>query len=53
MKRFITPLFAILAGIAVTQTLQALGASWWGSRIGGLAAVVLVLVLNWRKKARA
>ena len=53
MKRFIVPLIAILTGIGVSQGLQTLGASWWGSRLGGLAAVVLVMVLDWRAKARA
>ena len=53
MKRFIAPAIAVGAGMGVSYGLQALDVNALAAKAAGLATVGLVLLLFWRRAARA
>ena len=53
MKKFAWPLLSVLAGLATSHGLQALGAPPLWAKAGGLAAVGAVILLWWRRIVHA
>lgn len=51
MRKFLKPLIAVAAGIAVSWMLQGVGVEPLYAKVAGLAVVALVIALFWRRSA--
>ena len=51
MRKFIKPLFAVLAGMATSWGLQSAGTEPLYAKIAGLVVVLIVFTVFWRKSA--
>jgi hypothetical protein len=51
MRKFVKPLIAVAGGIVVSWGLQGVGVEALTAKLAGLAIVVVVLVLFWRRSA--
>ena len=52
MRKFVKPLMAVAAGIAVSWSLQGAGVEPLYAKLAGLAVVAFVIALFWRRSAK-
>ena len=53
MRKFIRPLIAVLAGVATSLGLQAIGIEPLYAKLAGLAVLAVVFAVFWRRSAGA
>ncbi|GGD93112.1 hypothetical protein GCM10011515_11090 [Tsuneonella deserti] len=51
MRKFVKPLIAVLAGMAMSLGLQAVGVEPLYAKLAGLAVVAVVITVFWRRSA--